>query len=96
MSHTSFSDLQHKVDKIKKQIPLGSKWIHFKDINAESPYEVVNVAIEEANEEIVVIYRKTDLPDSFCWVRPVNGENGWLSKNEKGNTRFTLLQTEIK
>jgi hypothetical protein len=96
MSHTSFENLHQKILGLEKEIPTGSMWIHFKDQKAEHPYIVLNLALEEASGEIVVIYKREDRSDSFCWSRPVFGEKGWLSKSESGLERFTRLQINTK
>jgi hypothetical protein len=82
MSHASFEILHQKILDVEKEIPTGSKWVHFKDQKAEHPYLVLKLALDEESEEVVVIYRREDRPENFCWSRPVSGEKGWLSTVE--------------
>lgn len=91
MSHTTFEQLHDRILKWQKEIPVGSRWIHFKDEKSEHPYKVLNIALEEASEQAVVIYSREDRPETFIWTRPVEGEKGWLSEVEKGKPRFRLL-----
>lgn len=95
MSHPSFDQLLQKLQKFESQIPKGSRWIHYKDEKSEHPYEVLNLAINEADEEVVVCYRRLDMPENFVWVRKVKGESGWLTNVEiqgKEIPRFRFLK----
>ena len=94
MSHTTFEELNEKIIKWQKEIPVGSRWIHFKDEKSERPYRVMNLALEEASEEVVVVYRREDRPENFTrreapliWTRPVEGQKGWLSELEINGTK---------
>lgn len=96
MSHKTFEELGRKIKDMESIIPLGSRWIHFIDKKEEHPYLVLNLALEEASEEVVVIYRREDLPESFIWTRPVKGEKGWLSKTEVNGKKVERFKKVIE
>ena len=99
MRHKTFAELHQKILEAEKIIPVGSQWIHYKDEKGVHPYVVLKLALEEATEEVVVVYRREDMPDSFIWTRPVNGESEWLSSvNREGKEvpRFNIQKRQSR
>jgi hypothetical protein len=82
MARKTTDDLLIQLAEREIQIPAGSRWIHFKDKKSEHPYVVLNLALEEESESVVVVYRREDMPKTFIWTRPALGEKGWLSNVE--------------
>ena len=82
MVRKTTDQLMIELAKRELQIPAGSKWIHFKDTKSEHPYVVLNLALEEESESVVVVYHREDMPENFIWTRPALGEKGWLSNVE--------------
>mgnify|MGYP001444580112 CR=1 FL=1 len=52
------------VADVKKRLPIGSVWQHFKS----GVYEVVGLSVHTETLEVLVLYRRLD--DKFVWARP--------------------------
>ncbi len=56
----------------RNKVKVGGKYTHYK--SPDKFYEIVDIAILEATEEPVVLYRPLYLPpdERFIWVRTLN------------------------
>ena len=56
------------------RVIFGGAYRHYK--NPASRYRVRELALPEASGGVVVVYES--LNDGLVWVRPLEGERGWL------------------
>lgn len=75
MAHTSYEDLEKKINLAKQKVEVGGKYHHWKD--PDTHYTVLAVGFTEWNEEVVVVYQ--NLKNGMTWVRRYEGQDGWLT-----------------
>ncbi len=72
-NHTSTDKLNRLIEFAKKQVQVGAKYAHYRDLN--SHYLVLGIGIQEATEKPTVIYQKESGPiwvrDLDSWLEPV-------------------------
>lgn len=54
-NHISLEQLAMNIDDVSKVIPLWSLWFHYK--NSEKRYRIVDLVIDEASDEVSVVYQ---------------------------------------
>lgn len=88
--HKPQSELNKKLYSAAKQVTVGAEYYHYK--NPDKTYQVIDLAIMEADESICVIYQAR-YGEKLIFVRPLSS---WLKKVDwQGKTvkRFTLINT---
>ena len=55
----------------KPRPAVNSRWIHYKDVNRETPYRVLYMAKDTETLEDLVIYKR-DAPGGQIWARPLS------------------------
>jgi hypothetical protein len=76
MAHTSHIELAGRTAAAQTEVKVGELYYHWR--NPGQHYSVLNVGVNEADEQIVVVYElQADKP--IVWVRPLRGEDGWLT-----------------
>lgn len=92
MAHTSYLELAGRVKAARMKVKVGGLYHHWR--NPDVSYRVLAVGVNEADEQIVVVYElQADQP--VAWVRPLRGPGGWLEPVEhEGRTipRFQLVK----
>ncbi|MDF2460882.1 MAG: hypothetical protein K0S68_285 [Candidatus Saccharibacteria bacterium] len=79
MAHTSYRELAGRAAAASVKVKVGQLYHHWRD--PETRYKVLNIAINEADEQILVVYElQADKP--VVWVRPLRGPDGWLTPVE--------------
>lgn len=68
MSHTSIQELSERLNYAKLQVEVGGTYQHFRD--SSKHYKVLAIALNESNEEPVVVYQSLYMP-YVIWTRPV-------------------------
>jgi len=66
MDHLSEAELLERVATAKAQVPVGSKWQHYKG----GTYVVTDVVIIELTSEVGIVYLSLDHP-SVKFLRPL-------------------------
>lgn len=93
MAHLSHIELASRVAAARTKVKVGELYYHWR--NPDQHYRVLNVGINEADEQIVVIYElQTDQP--VVWVRPLRGKDGWLTpvmQNSREIPRFSRVKS---
>ncbi|NBD73891.1 DUF1653 domain-containing protein [Patescibacteria group bacterium] len=67
-------ELREKLAAAHERVTVGGTYRHYK--NPDSRYRVKELALLEATGEVGVVYES--LTDGLVWVRPLEGERGWL------------------
>jgi len=80
MAHTSHIELAKRVAGARMKVKVGELYYHWR--NPAKHYRVINVGINEADEQIVVVYELLIDPVTV-WVRPLRGTDGWLTPVEQ-------------
>lgn len=88
MQHRSAEELKEELEEAKKKVVIGSRYSHFKDEN--SIYEIVDVVINEATEEPMVIY-KDENGEKLTYARPLHSWDEIMEHDEQQIRRFTPL-----
>lgn len=89
MEHTSQEILKQQVEEANHMVQVGSLYSHYKDANRF--YEVLMIAVLEANDELCVVYQ-AQYDERLTFVRSLNS---WLEPAEFSGEkvpRFTLKQ----
>lgn len=66
MTKLSYEELKRQISEAQEQVPLGSKWRHYKG----GEYTINNIAVLEETQELTVIYTSLAYPD-VSFVRPI-------------------------
>lgn len=78
MSHTTpFGELSDRINDAKHKITVGGTYYHWRIPTQH--YQVLDIGLLESNEQVAVIYQRIDPENPIIWVRPVHGEDGWLT-----------------
>ncbi len=77
MAHTPYPELANRIQGAEMKVVPGSLYYHWR--NPDQHYRVVRVGIDEATEELVVVYELLVKPKPVVWVRPLRGKDGWLT-----------------
>ena len=85
MSHTSISELITSIKKAQQQVVVGGTYYHYR--SPDKHYQVVNLAIDEATDKVVVIYKPLYLEAELLWTRSLDI---WC-ENVEGVPRFTKV-----
>ncbi|MEI7604102.1 MAG: DUF1653 domain-containing protein [bacterium] len=89
MAHTSEKELLYKLNEAKKLIVIGGKYKHYS--SEELTYTVIDIAIQEATENICVIYQPEYFTNKVLWVRDLEKFIEEIEIDDKKISRFTLL-----
>lgn len=87
--HKSQETLSKELKQASKKVKVGGYYYHYKKPN--EPYEVLNLAVTEWDDNICVIYQ-AQYGGKLIFVRPLDS---WLEKAEwQGKTvdRFTPIK----
>jgi hypothetical protein len=80
-NHKPADILNKEISETKKQIPIGSKWYHFK--SPEHYYEITGIVVIEDTDGIGVLYTSTFKPTKgITFLRPIES---FLSEKETEN-----------
>lgn len=97
MAHLGVEVLYNRLKTASKTIPAGSKWYHYKNKNLH--YAVVNLALQENKEEVVVVYKPLYTDYDILWTRPlsewienVKCESVGLDEWAENNSRFMRIE----
>lgn len=88
MPHISHEELNRKLSDASKVVKVGAIYQHYKFPNRN--YKVTNIAIQEASEQVCIVYHDVSVVDAPSFVRDLTS---WLSTVEwegKSIPRFTL------
>ena len=77
MAHTPHQELANRIQGAEMKVVPGSLYYHWH--NPDQHYRVIRVGIDEATEELVVVYELLVKPKPVVWVRRLRGEDGWLT-----------------
>jgi hypothetical protein len=58
MDKLPMSELMSRIDMAGQQLPIGSRWVHYKG----GRYVIADLVILEASNEVGVVYRSEDHP----------------------------------
>ncbi|HSX28618.1 MAG TPA: DUF1653 domain-containing protein [Candidatus Saccharimonadales bacterium] len=78
--------LSAKLATAKKQVPVGARYMHYK----QRSYKVIAVALREEDTEPCVVYQ-AEYEDELVWIRPVANWNEDVTVDGKTVQRFTKL-----
>ena len=84
MSKLSFEELEKILRDAEQQVPLGSKWRHYKG----GEYEISKHAILEESQKVAVVYTSLAHP-SVSFVRPLSIWQEIVEWNGKSISRFS-------
>lgn len=90
MAHMPYYELAKRVQGAEVKIKPGSRWHHWR--NPDQHYRIVRVGVDEATEQLVVVYEMLVEPKPVVWVRPLRGKDGWLTPVEQGGTEIARFQ----
>lgn len=85
MDHLPLAVLQHRMDEAKQAVTIGGKYVHYKD--PDHPYQVIDLVMIEATEEVGVLYRPVD-GRPFTWLRPIEDFTAMVEWNGEQIPRF--------
>jgi len=89
-THKSADLLNKEISEVKKLVPIGSLWAHFK--SPDHNYEVTGIAVIESTDGIGVLYKSTFKPTKgITFLRPIES---FLSDKETKDgrvKRFTMV-----
>jgi len=90
MAHGSNDEILVNLEKARSKIEIGGRYAHYK--NPQKVYEVVNIAVLEADETPAVLYRINNghTPD-WIWVRPVSSFLETVAHEGRTVPRFTKI-----
>lgn len=77
MAHTPYRELAQRVKGAEMKVKPGDLYTHWRDPSQH--YRVIRVGINEASEELVVVYEQLVEPKPVVWVRSLRGPDGWLT-----------------
>lgn len=89
MGHKTQEELLQDLEKARKKIVVGGYYAHYKH-PGEKRYQVVDVAIYEATEEICVIYKSLNM-EGEIWIRTLENFLSEVEFEGKTVPRFKLL-----
>ena len=92
MAHTERVVLEKKLAEALKVVSTGQRWRHTK---SGGEYTIVSAGINEATEEIVVVYRELNHEPSITWIRTFDTGDGWVVPTEidgKPAARFMKIE----
>ena len=92
MAHTERIVFEEKLADALKVVCPGQKWRHTK---SGGEYTIVSVGINEATEEIVVVYKELSHEPPITWIRTFDTGDGWIEPTEIGGkpaARFTRME----
>ena len=72
-----YAELAKRVQGAEVKLQPGSLWYHWRD--PDQHYQVVRVGIDEATEQLVVVYEMLFESKTIVWIRPLRGPEGWLT-----------------
>ena len=68
--HKSADTLNKEISEAKKEIPIGSKWYHFK--HPDNLYEITGIVVIEETDSVGVLYTSTFEPTTgITFLRPL-------------------------
>ena len=77
MGHTPWQELANRIRGAEVKVKPGSLWHHWRD--PDQLYRVVRVGIDEASEDLIVVYEMLVEPKPVVWARSLRGADGWLT-----------------
>lgn len=92
MSRISHEELEARLAEGRAAVEVGAYYCHYK--NPHKRYQVVDLAVLEATDEVAVLYRITDgaTPD-LIWVRPLSSFLDAVEHEGQTVPRFTKAGT---
>ena len=90
MAHISYQELARRVKSAEMKVKPGAIYCHWK--HPEQHYRVIRVGIDEATEELVVVYEMLVEPKPVVWVRRLRGKDGWLTPVEHDGREIPRFQ----
>ena len=54
-NHISLEQCAEKIEMISRDVPVGSWRVHWK--NPDKPYRITNIVIDEATDEVAIVYQ---------------------------------------
>ena len=93
MAHTSYRELAQRVKGAEMKVRPGSVWHHWRD--PQQHYRVIRVGIDEATEDLVVVYEMLVETKPVVWVRRLRGPDGWLTPVTNKGTEVPRFQRVI-
>ena len=84
MEKKSYEQIRTEIAKAKQVVKEDGIYVHYK--NPDSRYEVKGFGVQEADNEICVLYSPVSMPD-VVFTRPVKV---WLESVD-GTPRFSLI-----
>lgn len=76
MAHTPYSELKKIKSAALKKVKVGGIYYHHKNPNVF--YKVIDIAFQESDESLCVIYHNVENPE-VIFVRNLEGEKGFLT-----------------
>ncbi len=70
MAHKPDEQLNRELAEARTKVTIGGKYTHYK--NPDSLYEVKELGVLEANDEICVIYSSLRIKNKPTFVRPLS------------------------
>lgn len=92
MAHTPYSELEKRKTEALKRVKVGGIYFHHK--NPQTFYKVIEIAFQEADESLCVIYQNLDNP-SIIWVRNLEGEKGFLTPEAIDGKEILRFQEKV-
>lgn len=89
MAHPSYPDLEKRKAEALKRVKVGGIYFHHK--NPQVLYKVIDIAFQEADESLCVIYQMVDNP-TLTWVRNLEGEKGFLTPEVTDGKKIIRFQ----
>lgn len=94
MSHKTEEEINQLLEDARNNVSVGAKYYHYK--NPNNHYVLVDLAINESDENIYVVYRPLYMVGNILWIRKLEGEGGWLTpailENGEQIARFTKVE----
>lgn len=70
MSHKPLEDLVSSLEEAKTKVSVGSKYYHYRA--PDKYYLVTGLAIDEATDSVMVMYKPLYIDYDITWVRRLN------------------------
>jgi hypothetical protein len=91
MSHISSEELKSRLDRAKQQVTISGTYFHYK--NPDKYYTLVDVAINESDEEVCVLYRaEYDDLKGVIFIRKIDNFLENVEVDGKTISRFNKVE----
>lgn len=88
MARATLQELETKQKQAKELVEAGTIYYHYRDANLK--YQVIEVGIQEATEDVCVVY-KSLYGDGVIWIRNLNSWLGEVEHDGQMVKRFKKL-----